>query len=106
MIIKCNWILDLAKLVNRMEVIGLTLFPFIFVRDKKDRKNVNHEKIHYRQQLELLVLPFYLLYVIFHVIYSYDFNPFEREAYKNEKDFTYLNKRNAYGWRKYLRKGR
>jgi hypothetical protein len=37
------------------------VFPFVIVGDALDKENsvlVNHEKIHIRQQLELLVLPF------------------------------------------------
>ena len=37
---------------------GLTVFPFIFLMNKKDKINqelLNHEKIHIRQQLEMLV---------------------------------------------------
>jgi hypothetical protein len=32
--------------------------------DVLDKVFVNHEKIHLRQQLELLVLPFYVWYII------------------------------------------
>ncbi len=41
---------------------GITFFPFVFLMDKKDKLNpvfVNHEKIHIRQQLEMLVVPFF-----------------------------------------------
>ncbi len=40
---------------------GLALFPFVFVKYALDKKNeffVNHERIHLRQQLEMLVIPF------------------------------------------------
>ena len=36
---------------------GLTIFPFVVVRSKNDLQDkvlLNHEKIHIRQQLELL----------------------------------------------------
>ena len=53
--------------------IGITLYPFIFLKksyferfgsQKEQRlaKTINHEKIHIKQQVELLVLPFYILY--------------------------------------------
>lgn len=41
--------------------VGITLFPFIVLRQsrmKDDPVLINHEKIHLRQQLELLVIPF------------------------------------------------
>ena len=40
---------------------GLAVFPFVFVKYSVDKENppfVNHERIHLRQQLELLVIPF------------------------------------------------
>ena len=40
---------------------GLTLYPFVLISNAKDRNDkvfLNHEKIHIRQQLELLVVPF------------------------------------------------
>ncbi len=93
---------------------GITLFPFILVSDtelKQDAVMVNHEKIHIRQQLELLVLPFFIWYgVEFLVkwISSKDKNEayrnisFEREAYKNEKDLNYLKQRSFWKFLNYL----
>ena len=84
---------------------GLTFYPFVFMSDKKDKLNnvfLNHEKIHLRQQLELLVLPFYIWYglefLIRFIIYrnrkkAYYAISFEREAYQNEKDLNYLKYR-------------
>ena len=44
--------------------IACAMFPFLFVRsDKKfDDQDLNHEKIHFKQQKELLILLFYVLY--------------------------------------------
>ena len=84
---------------------GLTLFPFIFLLRKEDKQNVvliNHEKIHIRQQLELLVVPFFIWYGIEFLVRLLQFKnwsrayrniSFEREAYENEKDLDYLKKR-------------
>jgi len=95
---------------------GLTFYPFVFLADKDDKLNkvfINHEKIHIRQQLELLILPFYLLYFteyLFRLIQFKDkkqayFNiSFEREAYKNEKDLNYLKSRPFWRFLKYLNK--
>jgi hypothetical protein len=44
---------------------AMAVYPFIFVQsaDVSDEQVVvNHELIHHRQQLELLILPFYMLY--------------------------------------------
>lgn len=84
---------------------GLTVFPFVFLRARTDRDFavlVNHEKIHLRQQLELLVLPFfswYFMEYLFRLVQygnhskAYRNICFEREAYQNEKDLDYLKKR-------------
>lgn len=92
---------------------GLTFFPFVFLTDKDDKLNtvfINHEKIHIRQQLELLILPFYIWYLseyLFRLIQYKDrkkayFNiSFEREAYANEKDLNYLKKRSFWNFLKY-----
>lgn len=94
---------------------GLTFFPFVFLTDKDDKLNtvfINHEKIHIRQQLELLILPFYIWYLteyLFRLIQYKDrkkayFNvSFEREAYANEKDFIYLKNRKVWRFLIYLR---
>lgn len=96
-------------LVNRLFVRkgfnGITLWPFIVVRLKdlvSDKVFMNHEKIHLRQQIELLVLPFYLWYGIEFIVRLVQYKNrnlayrnicFEREAYKNEKDLYYLKQR-------------
>ncbi len=94
----------------------MTFYPFVFLADKDDKLNkvfINHEKIHIRQQLELLILPFYLWYFteyLFRLIQYKDrkeayFNiSFEREAYKNEKDLNYLKSKPFCTFLKYLKK--
>lgn len=93
---------------------GITLFPFIFLREAKDKSNailVHHERIHLRQQLELLILPFYILYLSeWFVKFCYYRNrnkayknlSFEREAYQNETDFEYLKKRKWFRFVRYF----
>jgi hypothetical protein len=89
---------------------GMTFFPFIVLSDKKYKSNqvtINHEKIHFRQQIELLVLPFYIWY-FGNLLYNYlryrDFQMayrniiFEREAYTNEKDLNYLKSRSFWNF--------
>ena len=46
---------------------GFTFFPFVFLKYRKDTDNevlLNHEKIHIKQQLEMLVVPFFIWYFI------------------------------------------
>lgn len=83
----------------------MALFPFILLRttgSETDPVILNHERIHLRQQLELLLLPFYLLYLL-HYLYllirfrnhekAYRNILFEREAYDHEGDNRYLERR-------------
>jgi hypothetical protein len=93
---------------------GLTAFPFVFVKYKKDKENLvflNHERIHIRQQLELLVIPFFVLYFLefllrliqYKSIYlAYRNISFEREAYTNEKDLNYIKQRSFWKFLKYV----
>ena len=92
---------------------GITLFPFIIVSEHDLTKNpvmINHEKIHVRQQIELLILPFFIWYGFEFLIkylkhkdknLAYRNISFEREAYINEKDLNYLKKRSFWNFLKY-----
>ncbi len=77
---------------------GILLFPFIFVRDKRDKVLVNHEKIHYQQAKELWVIGFYLWYLWEHLKHGYKGNMFEKEAYRHETDLNYLKNRKKYAF--------
>ena len=89
---------------------AITLFPFIVLKNEKLKKNevlMNHERIHIRQQLELLVLGFYIIYLVEYVVrliaYKNHFSAyrqisFEQEAYDYEEDFYYLKKRSFWAW--------
>ena len=96
--------------------LGITIFPFMFLKSKALKGNavlINHEKIHLRQQIELLIIPFYIIYMVeffirllqykkWHLAYSNI--SFEREAYKNEKNLNYLKSRSFYNVLNYIRK--
>lgn len=89
---------------------AITIFPFIFLRyriDKTDRILLNHERIHIRQALELLIIPFYIWYLtefLYRLLQHKDFNTayfhisFEREAFSNQHDMEYLNKRKPFAF--------
>ena len=93
-----------------LNVNAMALFPFILLRDEEMRKDevlLNHERIHLRQQAELLVLPFYVLYFLNYLVnlvrygkhYPAYFNIlFEREAYQKEADLGYLGGRKWCNW--------
>ncbi len=72
---------------------------------------LNHERIHLRQQAELLILPFYVWYVLEYFVRllayknkkeAYRNISFEREAYANESDPDYLKHRKFWSFLKYL----
>ncbi|RZS92173.1 hypothetical protein [Aquimarina brevivitae] len=93
--------------------VGIALWPFIVVKSsclKKDQVFINHERIHLKQQLELLVLPFYLLYLVEYIIrllqyrnsaLAYRNISFEKEAYQNEMYLSYLEERKPWNFIKY-----
>lgn len=100
-------------LLKNTRIAGITLFPFIFIRDKhrlNDKRLINHEKIHIRQQIELLVIIFYLIYVINYIILRFKYNHdkayrnivFEREAYINDRNLEYLKTRKLFTFIKYF----
>ena len=93
---------------NMSNLKGIAIFPFAIVRDKSDKKLVNHEKIHLRQQLEMLVIPFYIWYFTEWLIKGADNQAyrnisFERESFGNEENLSYLRTRKPYSWIKYLK---
>ncbi|MBP6757764.1 MAG: hypothetical protein KA133_00815 [Flavobacterium sp.] len=93
---------------------GLAIFPFVLVKHSSDKKNLvflNHERIHLRQQLELLVIPFFVLYLMDFFVklvryknfdLAYRNICFEREAYANEICLQYLTKRPFWGFLKFI----
>jgi hypothetical protein len=81
--------------------IAITHWPFVFYK-KLGVNTKNHEAIHGEQQKELLIVVFYLIYFIEWVFKEYKNISFEKEAYANEKDTDYLEKRKRFNWIKYL----
>lgn len=94
----------LKILPNKGSIRGMALFPFILVKRNytHDPTLVNHEKIHLRQQLELLLVFFYLAYVVEWLFKGYEGISFEREAHENEKDLGYLKSRGFWRFLKYI----
>jgi hypothetical protein len=84
--------------------LAMAIWPFIFTRsDKKiSDKTINHEKIHFKQQKEMLLIFFYIAYFIFWLIYGYKNMPFEKEAYENDDNLKYLETRRKFAWVKFI----
>lgn len=78
-------------------VNGIVLYPFIFVNDKTNKVLVNHERIHEAQINDHGVIGFYWKYFTdwVKVGFKYRMIPFEIEAFENEKDLTYLDRRKS-----------
>lgn len=92
---------------------SVTLWPFIFVRNGAsfDAIDENHERIHGRQQLEMLVVWFFIWYGVEYLLRFVfgGWNPyrnisFEREAYANDADLDYLKSRRFWVFLKYMKK--
>ncbi|MVN90572.1 hypothetical protein [Mucilaginibacter aquatilis] len=96
--------------VSSLKVDGMAVFPFILVRTqvlKNDVVLLRHETIHLKQAAELLVIPFYLLYLLNYLVNRLKYNNhqtayeqivFEREAYRFERDDQYLSRRKLWAW--------
>lgn len=94
--------------------VAMAIWPFILVKEeciKNDSYIINHEKIHLKQQIELLWLPFFIWYGIEFLIRLFMYKnwnkayrniSFEREAYRNEKDLNYLQSKKLWSYFRYL----
>ena len=102
------------SLLKNTKISAIALFPVILLRrseDRYDKTLINHEKIHLRQQLELLIIFFYLWYVIEYYFWyfrlkdsflAYKYISFEREAFALEDDPDYLKTRKLWSFWKYM----
>jgi hypothetical protein len=111
----CPIIVKNSKLVKalkyfRPNIGGITLFPFIFLKDEGDDRIIRHESIHIAQYRELFVVGFLFLYLwdFVHGLVKYRSYDdayrsirFEREAYSFDADPHYLQYRESYAWREF-----
>ena len=103
------------------KIAGISLFPVVVMREyylkntaywkKRKAKTVNHETIHFQQQLEMLVIPFYVLYILeylikflvfFDIKKAYYSISFEQEAFANDTNLDYLKTRKRFNWVKLI----
>lgn len=102
----------LIKNVPFRKIGGIALFPFVLVAQKRPSKRIiNHEKIHLRQQIEMLIIPFYIWYLLEWIFLfvkyrswwkAYRRISFEEEAYANENNLEYLQKRKLWAFLRYF----
>lgn len=110
------------KIVPFGSFVAMAMWPFIFCKRDLTSIEINHEEIHGRQQRELWLIGFYILYVLFWIIevfrcaydknrgidgiYKskgywdrvYKANPFEWEAYRCQWVAEYLKTREKFAW--------
>ena len=103
-----------AKYLIPKGYVALTVFPFVFLREAKSRQNevlIRHERIHIRQQMDMLVVPFFLWYFAAYLLKLIRFKnhnlayrniSFEKEAYANENNPEFLIKRPFWNFSKYI----
>ncbi len=108
-------ILKIRPKLLRKNFNGITLWPFVILKHSLLKENavfINHESIHLRQQVELLLVFFYLWYAIEFLFRWFQYKnrlkayrniSFEREAYFHEQDFDYLKHRKFFGFLKFLK---
>ena len=108
--------------------IAYTLYPFILILPWRDQwhsshpeclryraRTINHERIHIRQSIELLIIPFYFLYTgdkirlkimkrlgKADICCAYHNIAFEAEAFAHQLDTDYLKTRKLWAWRKFI----
>ena len=126
------------KIIPFKGYMAITIWPLIFARVRKLRGSaLNHERIHLRQQLEVvLVSAAILLFIVlwfelswwwmllsmamYYIGYGIGFAirylvyrsaseagrniATEQEAYLNQYDETYLNRRKPFAWVRYIGK--
>ena len=103
MIIRSNKLTRLFEIMLGQRIRALAFYPFIIVPSSTliDKILINHEKIHLRQQLEMLIIPFYICYIIALRRKGYMEISFEKEAFANESNMQYLKTRRMWSFLRY-----
>ena len=105
-------------IINRLIPFGknfyaINLFGVLFAKGPCGKVTMNHERIHTAQIRELLYLPFYLWYVLEWIVRLLQYRnmnlayyniSFEREAYDNQANLSYLKRRKNFNFIKYLKR--
>ena len=104
---------EFVRVMTGGNAIGISLAPFgIYIKEGYLRYKyiINHESIHWAQQMEMLIVFFYIWYLIewllktiIHGKAGYYYISFEREAFTYDDDLEYLKTRKHFAWIKFLR---
>lgn len=106
----------LGKLISLgSTAMAITFYPFIFVKPncRNNEELLRHETIHIRQQIELLIIGAWILF-LFEYTYArlikkldarqaYYYSALEQEAHRNAMKETYLQTRKPYAMLKYIK---
>ena len=98
------------KIIPFKQFKCINLFGLLFVRKGcfMSEKDFNHEAIHTAQMKEMLYVFFYIWYFVEWIIRlfrkgnAYRNLGFEKEAYSNDDNLSYLDIRPMFAWWKYL----
>ena len=97
--------------VSPINIWAISFGWWVWCRGEMDEETERHETIHFQQQLEFGFVLQWMLYGLFWlfglVCYrsgseAYYKNPFELEAYGNDKNENYLEERKRYAWTYYI----
>lgn len=103
-----NKILPIGK-----NFLAINLFGILFTKGDCSLQMINHERIHTAQMRELLYIPFYIIYILEWIFRLFQFRntfkayqniSFEREAYENQQNLSYLCTRRPYSSFLYVKK--
>ena len=113
---RAPWVFENSKVpvwlskIAPIEIDAVSILCFVFCRGALSKTSRRHETIHYIQQLEMLFLFHWVVYLFYFLwgflknrsfVKAYEENPFEKEAYDNQRKPTYLSKRSLWNWRNY-----
>ncbi len=119
LIVESEWIVKVSGLLmagskGARDAKAAAFFPFVFVRKAEYATPIfiNHERIHFRQQLETLFVGSWILHFC-EDLYSrlflklkapdyYLYRAVEQEAYRNQHDMDYLKNRKWFSLFKYI----
>lgn len=100
-------LVNLISKCTPLKIKAIIIGPVVLVDGYASPSTRRHETIHWRQQLELLIVGFYFLYalswlwlLVKHRSWreAYLAIPFEVEARTHQYNVFYLHERRAYAW--------
>lgn len=106
-----SFVPKLLSYIAPIKVWAFSFGIFVWCRGEMSEKTKRHETIHFQQQLELFFVFQWILYGFFWLVSyaktrngkdAYYNNPFELEAYDNDKKEDYLEVRPRFAWVKYV----